>query len=182
MGLLWITPFIWLRGTVTLRHSASRTVRDYAMRNLTDFEWQFYALAFAGVWFVVPLLGWKHLSRPLRRLIVMMVPYLGLVLAFGRIREVRLLLPTTVAFVPAAMVVLNAWLKQDTERPLNQLSPFRIPTPTNASPSRPRTTVPGAIVQSLETVAPAIWRRSEPVKAPVAPTDMFSVASVTQED
>lgn len=118
MGLLWLTPFIWLRGTVALRYSASPTVREYAMRNLTDFEWQFYALAFAGVWYVVPLMGWRHLSHPLRRLILMMVPYLGLVLAFGRIREVRLLLPTTVAFVPAAMVVLNAWLKQDTEQPL----------------------------------------------------------------
>ena len=41
-----------------------------------------------------------------------MVPYLGLVFTFGRIREVRLLLPATVAFVPAAMVTLERWLTE----------------------------------------------------------------------
>ena len=115
MGLLWLLPFLWLRGTVELRYRPSPTVKEYAWRNFTDFEWQFYALAFAGAWFVVPLLGWKLLPRSLRALMGMMVPYLALVLAFGRIREVRLLLPTTVAFVPATMVVLNAWLRQGAE-------------------------------------------------------------------
>jgi hypothetical protein len=112
LGLLWLTPFVLLRGFVELRRESGVTVTDYAWRNLTDFEWQFYALAFAGMWYAVPLLGWKLLPPPLRRLIVMMVPYLGLVVAFGRIREVRLLLPTTVAFVPAAMVVLHKWLAE----------------------------------------------------------------------
>ncbi|HCH62432.1 MAG: hypothetical protein CL927_15950 [Deltaproteobacteria bacterium] len=122
MGLLWLLPFIWLRGVVELRYSLTPTVHEYAWQNFTNFEWQFYAFAFAGAWGVVPLLGWRLLPRPLRALMCMMVPYLALVLAFGRIREVRLLLPTTVAFVPAAMVVLNAWLKQDTKHPLRETS------------------------------------------------------------
>ena len=118
MGLLWLAPFLWLRSVVQLRPTVGPTVQEYAWRNLTDLEWQFYAFAFAGVWFLVPLLGWKHLSGALRRLICMMLPYLALVLAFGRIREVRLLLPTTVAFIPATMVVLKVWLKPDTEHTL----------------------------------------------------------------
>jgi hypothetical protein len=49
-----------------------------------------------------------------------MIPYLGLVLFFGRIREVRLLLPTTIAFIPATLVVLSQWLNDthDADRDL----------------------------------------------------------------
>ncbi len=122
LGFLWLIPFLWLRQVVHLRETVGPTVQEYAWRNLTDLEWQFYAFAFAGIWFLVPLLGWKHLSGALRRLLCTMIPYLALVVAFGRIREVRLLLPTTVAFIPATMVVLKAWLKPDTEHLLDNKS------------------------------------------------------------
>lgn len=110
LGLLWVLPFVWLRGTIELSPRPTSTPVQHLLRNLRSFEWQWYALCFAGAWAAVPLLGWRHLPAPLRRLMWVMVPYLGLVLAFGRIREVRLLLPLTVAFVPATMVVLQRWL------------------------------------------------------------------------
>ena len=80
------------------------------MKNLTDPEWQWYLVAFSGAWIGITAAGWRQLPTPLKRLVGVMVPYLGLIFAFGRIREVRLLLPATVAFVPAAMVSLERWL------------------------------------------------------------------------
>jgi len=110
MGLLWLTPFLLLRGWIQLGLKETAPPGILFRRNLRSFEWQVYAAFFAGPWYAIPLLGWRRLTPPLRRLIVVMIPYLGLVLFFGRIREVRLLLPTTVAFIPATMVVLSQWL------------------------------------------------------------------------
>ena len=111
LGLLWLTPFLMLRGYIELGPHPPTPPAVHMQRNLASTEWQFYALFFAGSWFAIPIAGWKHLCPRLRRLLLVMIPYLGLVLCFGRIREVRLLLPTTVAFVPAAMVALGVWLR-----------------------------------------------------------------------
>lgn len=116
MGLLWLTPFLLLRGFIELGPKKTAPPLVHLLRNFRSTEWQFYALFFAGAWFAIPALGWRHLPTPLKRLVLVMIPYLGLVLAFGRIREVRLLLPTTLALVPATVVVLERWLR-DAEMP-----------------------------------------------------------------
>ena len=110
--VLWAVPFLLLRELITLSPKKGRTVTKYFMKNLTDPEWQWYAAAFSGAWIGMTAVGWRHIPGPLKRLVGVMLPYLGLILAFGRIREVRLLLPATVAFVPAAMVVLERWLDE----------------------------------------------------------------------
>ena len=115
--VLWGVPFLLLRELITLSPKKSRTVTKYFMKNLTDPEWQWYLVAFSGAWIGITAAGWRHLPAPLKRLVGVMLPYLGLIFAFGRIREVRLLLPATVAFVPAAMVALERWLVEaDSER------------------------------------------------------------------
>jgi len=108
--VFWAVPFLMLRELITLSPKRSRTAAKYLMKNLTDPEWQWYAVAFSGAWIGVTAVGWRHVPVPLRRLVGVMVPYMGLILTFGRIREVRLLLPATVGFVPAAMVVIERWL------------------------------------------------------------------------
>lgn len=115
--LLWAVPFMMLRELIVLSPKRTRTAAKYFMKNLTDPEWQWYAVTFSGVWIGVTAAGWRHVPRPLKRLIGVMLPYLALILAFGRIREVRLLLPATVAFVPAAMVVMERWLAELSSEP-----------------------------------------------------------------
>ena len=47
-----------------------------------------------------------------------MVPYVGLLMLFGRIREVRLLLPLAIPLIPATMLLLRDWLAEEaTDRP-----------------------------------------------------------------
>lgn len=108
--VLWGLPFLCLRELITLSPQKSRTATKYFMKNLTNPEWQWYLVAFSGAWIGITAAGWRQLPAPLKRLVGVMLPYLALVFAFGRIREVRLLLPATVAFVPAAMVSLERWL------------------------------------------------------------------------
>ena len=71
-GLLWVLPFVWLRGTIELSPRPTSTPVQHLLRNLRSFEWQWYALCFAGAWAAVPLLGWRHLPAPLRRLMWVM--------------------------------------------------------------------------------------------------------------
>jgi hypothetical protein len=110
LGVTWAVPFLALRQLVEVKRWASnKTAVDYLTNNLTRPEWIAYALSFAGAWLIVPFLGWRHLPPRIQRLILVMGPYLGLIFAFGRIREVRLLLPLCLAFIPATMLVLQRW-------------------------------------------------------------------------
>lgn len=110
LGLAWLVPFVGVRTVVEVTGWANgKSATDFLMSNLTRTEWIGYALAFAGTWTLLPFLGWRSVPPRLRRLILVMGPYIGLIFAFGRIREVRLLLPMGLAFIPAMMLVLQGW-------------------------------------------------------------------------
>ncbi len=110
MAIVWLVPFVAVRQVVEVTGWADgKNAIGFLRNNLTRTEWIAYAIAFAGAWLALPFLGWKHVPPKLRWLILVMGPYLGLILAFGRIREVRLLLPLGLAFIPAMLCVLKAW-------------------------------------------------------------------------
>jgi hypothetical protein len=98
----WIQPSGWAGG-----QGWSGALQE----NLGHTEWWLYALSFGGAWLWLPLRALPTLPPPLKRLIFALIPYLGLVLVFGRLRELRLLLPLTLAFVPAALWTLRAQLE-----------------------------------------------------------------------
>ena len=114
LAVVWAGPFLWLREVVVLGPPEdNHNVAYYLKKNLFNFEWIWYAFSFVGPWIILPLLGIRHVPPQLRRMMAVLVPYIVLVFAFGRIREVRLWLPLTVAWVPAAVVVLNQWVKDE---------------------------------------------------------------------
>lgn len=106
MTAAWSVPFFMLRELVVLSPRPGRRMWKHFTTNLHQYEWQWYAFVFAGAWTLLPLLGLRRMPRALRLLMAALVPYVVLVFAFGRIREVRLFLPLTVAFVPALMWLL----------------------------------------------------------------------------
>ncbi|MBN1336909.1 MAG: hypothetical protein JXB39_13205 [Deltaproteobacteria bacterium] len=71
-------------------------------------SWFALAAVFLGVLWVAPVLAWRRLPADLKRVCLVSLPYLLLVLAFGRIREVRLLLPLVLVLVPTFLVALGA--------------------------------------------------------------------------
>jgi hypothetical protein len=63
---------------------------------------------FLGGLLVVPWSGWSRRPPELRRLaLVLWLTYVPLQLVFGRIREVRLLLPLAIALIPLALLALR---------------------------------------------------------------------------
>ncbi|MFT5683200.1 MAG: hypothetical protein ACI8RZ_004129 [Myxococcota bacterium] len=113
LGAIWAAVFVGLRQIITPQlWSTEKTVWEMFVRNL-DVEWFFYALSFVGMWGLLPLLGWKKVPDVLKRLTLVMIPYVVLLMLFGRIREVRLLLPLTIPLIPAAFLVLQGWLAED---------------------------------------------------------------------
>jgi hypothetical protein len=114
-GLLaiWAAVFVGLRQLITPQLWATeKTAWEMLLTNL-DVEWFFYALSFVGMWGLLPLLDWRRLPEALRRLSLVMLPYLALVMLFGRIREVRLLLPLAIPLIPASLIVLRTWLSEE---------------------------------------------------------------------
>ena len=103
----WVVPFVGLRLVVEVAGWAhgSDSV-GMLMANLSHGDWLLYALCFWGVLWVLPILRWKALPPRLRALVVVLLPYLALQLVFGRIREVRLLLPLALALIPVLLLTL----------------------------------------------------------------------------
>ena len=124
LGLIWAAVFLGLRTVITPElWSTDKTPWQMLHSNLSG-EWLFYALSFLGVWSLLPLLGWRRVPAELRRLALLMVPYLGLLMLYGRIREVRLLLPLAIPLIPASLIVLQQWLRDDQDdQPLTSPSP-----------------------------------------------------------
>lgn len=118
LGLLWLGPYLGLRAAIPVeRWAGGLTVAEIAWTNLTEPEWLGYAALFLGAWAPLALLDLRAKPVELRRLMLVMVPYLGLVLAYGRLREVRLLLPLTLALIPAALLSLRDRLEGDGQAP-----------------------------------------------------------------
>lgn len=97
----WVGPAGWAHGTHPLGLLAA---------NLRHEDWLLYAASFWGLLWVVPALAWRECPPALRRVALVLAPYLALQLLFGRIREVRLLLPLGFALVPMGLLWLRARL------------------------------------------------------------------------
>jgi hypothetical protein len=117
VGLLacWGLPFAAVRWWVGARPWAV-DLDDHWLSNYR-LEWVAIAVAFLAPLLVLPWVGFARRPIELRRLaIVLLVAYLPLQVVFGRIREVRLLLPLALALVPLAMLTLReATLERDRE-------------------------------------------------------------------
>jgi hypothetical protein len=98
---LWVGPAGWAHGTHPLGLLAA---------NVSHPGWLLYAGAFWGLLWAAPALAWRESPPALRRVALVLVPYLALQLVFGRIREVRLLLPLAFALVPMGLLWLRARL------------------------------------------------------------------------
>jgi hypothetical protein len=108
LGLCWALPFALLRlwiGSAGWAHGSNPL--GMLAANFGHGGWLFYALCFWGVLWLLPLLRWRSLPARLKALLLVMIPYLVLQLLFGRIREVRLLLPMALAFVPVLLLALR---------------------------------------------------------------------------
>jgi len=109
LTVVWALPVALLRlwtGEVSWAHGS--TPLGMLQANFNHPAWLLYAASFWGLLWAVPVLGWRRFPPELRRLALVLVPYLGLQLAFGRIRELRLLLPLGLVLVPMYLLLLRA--------------------------------------------------------------------------
>ncbi len=113
LGVCWALPFVGLRLAIESGGWAHGTnPLGMLTANLTHVDWLLYALCFWGVLWVLPFARWKRVPARLRALAVILLPYLGLQLGFGRIREVRLLLPLALVLVPVLLITLRDLSKE----------------------------------------------------------------------
>ncbi len=98
----------------TLVHSRGwahgSTVAGMLSANLEHPGWLLYAFSFFGLFWLAPFLRWSEYPAPLRRMAVALSPYLVLQFLFGRIREVRLLLPISMVVLPMGMLYVRSKL------------------------------------------------------------------------
>ena len=108
LGALWAAVFLGLRQLIedqghALEHSLIENVRI----NFTSPDWMIYFFAFLGglPWLMIE--GWPKLPAALKRWFAVLVPYIVLVVLYGRVREVRLMLPVMTVIIPAALLALR---------------------------------------------------------------------------
>lgn len=105
--LTWASVFAGLRLVLGPR-PWSGGFPGMLLANLTHPTWLLWAGVFLGALWVLPWLSWRTQPPSLRRLsLALVVGYLPLQLVFGRIREVRLLLPLALFLVPMAIIALR---------------------------------------------------------------------------
>ena len=102
LGLRW-----WIIGPLPRVVPMSRVLQQ----NWNNPWWVVYAILFFGVLWVLPVIAWRRVRPELQRLVLVMSPYLVLQILYGRIREVRLLLPLTMALIPVALDLLRVSMK-----------------------------------------------------------------------
>jgi hypothetical protein len=93
------------------------TPAAFLAANLAHPGWLAWAATFLGVLWIAPALSWHRLTADLRRALAALVPYLVLVLAFGRVREVRLLLPAALVMIPTLLVAIGAETREASPDP-----------------------------------------------------------------
>ena len=108
----WAIPFATLRWVVGVK-PWDVDLLSVARSNFTGSGWV-TALVFFGALWVLPWVSWHRRPVPLRRLAVALtLTYLPLQFIFGRIIEVRLLLPLSLVYVPLALMVLREAVAQE---------------------------------------------------------------------
>ena len=117
LAACWLVVFLGVRRLVGSHGWAhGGTPWSYFLANITNPDWLLYAASFFGVLWLAPFVGWGRQPAGLRRLAVLMIPYLALQFAFGRIREVRLLLPLSLVLIPLGALWLRSALLPRGER------------------------------------------------------------------
>lgn len=109
----WALVFVALRWWIVGDQPAVVTPWQVMRENVGHPSWYAYAGAFFGAMWVLPAARWREAPAELRALALVLVPYLGLQLVFGRVREVRLLLPLSLLLVPYALDYLRATTRLD---------------------------------------------------------------------
>jgi hypothetical protein len=115
-GLLatFAATFVGLRAAIGLRPWVA-PIGELARANLNRL-WLEWAAVFLGSLTILPFLGISRRPPELRRLAALLLAtYLPLLLVFGRIREVRLLLPLVLPLVPLAMLSLREEVRGEPE-------------------------------------------------------------------
>jgi hypothetical protein len=108
LAVAWALPFGAVRVLVgSAEWSHALPALGMLPTNLGQPAWLLYAACLWGVLWVLPALRWRALPPRLRALVLVMLPYLALQLYFGRIREVRLLLPMGLALIPVLLLALR---------------------------------------------------------------------------
>lgn len=109
LGACWLAVFLGVRRWVGEHGWAhGGTPLGYLQANFTHPTWLLYAASFFGILWLAPWVRRSGQPVELRRMALLMVPYLVLQLLFGRIREVRLLLPLSLALLPLGAL----WLRE----------------------------------------------------------------------
>ncbi len=109
--LIWGIVFLSLRLCLVGPLPRVVTLSEVVRENLDHPWWMAYAVVFMGVLWILPILNWRRMGPELKRITLVMFPYLLLQLLFGRIREVRLLLPVSMLLIPLAVDRLKAVLE-----------------------------------------------------------------------
>ncbi|MEL6345462.1 MAG: hypothetical protein AAFV53_20305 [Myxococcota bacterium] len=110
----WAAVYLGLRTYIHPVGTANRPVIKHIQDNLNG-EWLGYAFFFVSPMMVMPTLSPRKVPAVLWRIALALVPYLLLVLVFGRVREVRLLLPLAIPFIPASLILLRDQLEPDAQ-------------------------------------------------------------------
>ena len=108
LSCIWLGIFMILRAQIPVIGVANNTeVIHLLSKNLFHAPWIIYALTFVGGWLVYPLIHFRKWPVELQRIAYALIPYVILIFCFGRIREVRLLLPLCLPFIPAFFLILD---------------------------------------------------------------------------
>lgn len=102
----WAVPFGALRAWRGLAAWAQPLDRLFES-NVSNYHWWLWVASFLGAFWILPFLDWRRMPPELRRLVVLLTPYLGLQLVFGRWIEARLFMPLGIAFIPMGLLYLR---------------------------------------------------------------------------
>jgi hypothetical protein len=113
LSCIWLGVFIMLRSQIPVRGVTENTeLTTLLYKNLFYAPWVIYALSFVGGWILYPLLHFRKWPKDLQRIAYVFIPYMILIVCFGRIREVRLLLPLCIPFIPAFFLTISHILQE----------------------------------------------------------------------
>ncbi len=126
---VWGCVFFGLRWGIVGPLPSVVSMSSIIRENWSHASWVAYAVVFFGVLWVLPVVGWRRVRPELKRLVLLMVPYLVLQILFGRIREVRLLLPMAMALIPVALDYFRAAMTESSVADRNTSIGFDIHDP-----------------------------------------------------
>mgnify|MGYP001113163627 CR=1 FL=1 len=112
LTVCWAVPFVLLRLVIGLKPWEVDLVS--VLRSNFVGPGRMAALVFLGPLLMLSSTSWRKRPLPLRRLAAMLtITYLPLQVVFGRLLELRLLLPLSLAYIPLAFMALRDFMTED---------------------------------------------------------------------